>query len=116
MSKKMKKALLILLIGYLIFVAITYAFYRHIRYNSTDAAAREYIFQSEDIRNQIGEISSIGRNIAEDSVKTDTRKELPYSVYPINSNHCYIIYVIFENNNGEWNITGYSIAKRTENG
>ncbi len=114
MNRRVSKILIITFVSYLVFFIIVVILFNHIRHNKTDEIAMTYIWNCDEIYQQIGEIEHVGRNIREKTYKSDSKMIIPYSVETKESNYYYIVFVTLNKKEGKWVANDFSIKKGSE--
>ena len=110
-SKKKKIILFIVLgvmVGYALFVAFVLFHYTLIRYNPVDVAAMTYLWENEELREEVGEIRHIGRKLI-GKEKDETGFYVPYRVETYHFEYDVQVYLTREN--GEWVAHDWRIIK-----
>lgn len=111
MNRKVIKIIIIYFASMLLFgIIVSIGFYA-IRNNKIDKIAMPYIWNNEEIRDQIGEIIHVNRNIVEKSIKSSNKMVIPYGVETKGNDYRYIVFVTLKKVDNQWVACDYSIKK-----
>lgn len=112
MKKKVFKIVLFVLLGYAIFASVVLFLFNAVRNNSTDQIAMPYIWESEEVFAEYGEVISVGRMVFKKIEKTETLMKVPYSVYV--GDYRLIVYVNLSKSGEDWIPVSLEIEKVIE--
>ena len=112
MKRRILIIILIVLAVEIVFGAIIISVFYGIRNNTIDNVAMPYLWQSEEIGEQIGEIVHIGRKVEFNSTKSETERVVPY--YIETSNKRYLVEVTLQKVANEWQVVDYTFIEEYE--
>ena len=109
-SKKATKVIGIVLVSYATFILFVFVMFHAIRDNPVDKAAMTYLWNTEAVTEQTGEIRHIGRHYGVKVIKTDGQREVPYSIET--DTEKFHVYVTLVKENGKWKALGWRFVPK----